>query len=109
MVAQIGPNFSVLLIAVSGENFSGGLGSAAFVAYLSALCNRTYTGTQYALLSSFMGLSRAVLSSPSGFLVETFGWTKFFIFSTFLGFPGLFLLFWMKRNFPISQQKPNLK
>ena len=106
MVDQIGPNFNVLLIAVSGENFSGGLGSAAFVAYLSTLCNKSYTGTQYALLSSFMGLSRTILSSPSGFLVEMFGWTKFFIFSTFLGFPGLFLLFWMRKHFPISEQKP---
>ena len=109
LVDQVGPNFNVLLVAVSGENFSGGLGSAAFVAYLSALCNKAYTGTQYALLSSFMGLSRTVLSSPSGFLVEIFGWTKFFIFSTFLGLPGLFILFWMKKNFPIEEQKPNLK
>ena len=109
MVDQIGPNFSILLVAVSGENFSGGLGSAAFVAYLSALCNRAYTGTQYALLSSFMGLSRTILSSPAGFLVELFGWTKFFIFSTFLGLPGLLILVWMKKNFPILEQQPNLK
>ena len=106
MLDQIGPIFKFLLITVAGENFSGGLGSAAFVAYLSVLCNKKYTGTQYALLSSFMGLSRTVLSSPSGFLVETYGWTNFFLFSTFLGFPGLFLLFWMVKYFPLSKQKP---
>mgnify|MGYP001307632124 CR=1 FL=1 len=106
MLDQVGPIFKFLLITVAGENFSGGLGSAAFVAYLSVLCNKKYTGTQYALLSSFMGLSRTVLSSPSGFLVETYGWTNFFLFSTFLGFPGLFLLFWMVKYFPLSKQKP---
>ena len=91
---------------MAGENFSGGLGSAAFVAYLSALCNKKYTGTQYALLSSIMGLARTVLSSPSGFLVEFFGWTSFFVFSTFLGIPAILVLFWMKKNFYLEMQKP---
>ena len=76
--------YDLLIITVAGENFSGGLGSAAFVAYLSVLCNKKYSGTQYALLSSFMGLARTFLSSPSGFVVESFGWGNFFIISTYL-------------------------
>ena len=101
----VGPEISYLYLTIAGENFSGGLGSAAFVAYLSALCNKNYTGTQYALLSSIMGLARTVLSSPSGFLVESFGWTNFFILSTFLGIPAIFVLFWMKKNFQLEMQK----
>jgi len=81
------------------------MGSAAFVAYLSVLCNRSYTGTQYALLSSIMGLTRTVLSSPSGFIVNTIGWSKFFIFSTFLGIPGILILVWMKKRFTLAIQK----
>ena len=100
----VGPELSYLYLTVAGENFSGGLGSAAFVAYLSALCNKKYTGTQYALLSSIMGLARTVLSSPSGFLVESFGWANFFIFSTFLGMPAILVLFWMKKNFHLEIQ-----
>ena len=73
--------------------------SAAFVAYLSALCNKKYTGTQYALLSSIMGLARTVLSSPSGFIVESVGWTNFFLISTFFGLPSIIILFWMKKKF----------
>ena len=73
--------------------FSGGLGSAAFVAYLSVLCKKKYSATQYALLSSFMGLARTFLSSPSGFIVESFGWGNFFIISTIFGLPGLLILF----------------
>ena len=101
----VGPEIFYLYLTVAGENFSGGLGSAAFVAYLSALCNKNYTGTQYALLSSIMGLARTVLSSPSGYLVESFGWTNFFILSTFLGLPAILILFWMKKNFVLKMQK----
>ena len=101
----VGSEISYLYLTVAGENFSGGLGSAAFVAYLSALCNKNYTGTQYALLSSIMGLARTVLSSPSGYLVESFGWTNFFILSTFLGIPAILVLFWMKKNFHLEMQK----
>ena len=75
------------------------------MAYLSALCNKNYTGTQYALLSSIMGLARTVLSSPSGYLVQSYGWTNFFILSTFLGMPALLVLFWMKKNFDLEMQK----
>ncbi len=102
---EVGADFRFLMITIAGENFSGGLGSSAFVAYLSVLCNKKYTGTQYALLSSVMGLTRTILSSPSGFLVEIFGWSFFFILSTFLGLPGLLILFWMKKKFTIEMQK----
>ncbi len=101
---SVGPEFFFLLITVAGENFSGGLGSAAFVAYLSVLCKKEYSGTQYALLSSIMGLARTFLSAPSGFIVESVGWGYFFIISTVFGLPGLIILFWMRSRFPINMQ-----
>ena len=104
MLNSVGAEFVFLLITVAGENFSGGLGSAAFVAYLSILCKKEYSATQYALLSSFMGLARTFLSSPSGFIVESFGWGNFFIISTIFGLPGLLILFWMRKKFPIEIQ-----
>jgi PAT family beta-lactamase induction signal transducer AmpG len=108
LLNSVGAEVSYLFLTVAGENFSGGLGSAAFVAYLSALCNKKYTGTQYALLSSIMGLARTVLSSPSGFIVESVGWTNFFLISTFFGLPSIIILFWMKKNFKMSMQKPKM-
>ena len=104
----VGPEFKFLLITISGENFSGGLGSASFVAYLSVLCKKEFSGTQYALLSSIMGLARTFLSSPSGFIVESLGWSYFFVLSTIFGLPGLIILFWMKRKFPIKMQIPKI-
>ncbi len=108
LLNSVGPDINYLFLTVAGENFSGGLGSAAFVAYLSALCNKKYTGTQYALLSSIMGLARAILSSPSGYFVEAFGWSSFFIFSTFCGVPAILILLWMWKKFPINNQKSKL-
>ena len=100
----VGPEFIYLILTVAGENFSGGLGSAGFVAYLSILCNKKYTATQYALLSSIMGIARTILSSPSGYLVSLVGWTYFFLISTVFGIPALLILFWMKRKFPLFNQ-----
>ena len=103
-LSNIGPNYLFLIITVAGENISGGLGSSAFVAYLSVLCNKKYTATQYALLSSIMGIARTFLSSPSGFLVNYIGWTNFFLYSTIFGIPGLIILFWMSKKLPIDDQ-----
>ncbi len=103
-LSLIGPKFNYLILTVAGENFSGGLGSAGFVAYLSILCNKKYTATQYALLSSIMGVARTILSSPSGYMVSSLGWTYFFLISTIFGIPGLLILIWMKQKFPIVNQ-----
>ena len=104
ILSKIGPDYVFLIVTVSGENISGGLGSAAFVAYLSILCNKQYTATQYALLSSIMGIARTFLSSPSGYLVNFLGWPNFFLVSVLFGIPGMLILIWMHRRFPISRQ-----
>lgn len=104
ILSKIGPDYIFLIVTVSGENISGGLGSAAFVAYLSILCNKQYTATQYALLSSIMGIARTFLSSPSGYLVNFLGWSNFFLLSLLFGIPGILILIWMQRSFPISRQ-----
>ena len=104
ILSILGPQYYFLLVTIAGENISGGLGSAAFVAYLSVLCNRQYSASQYALLSSIMGVARTMLSSPAGFLVETFGWPTFFLLSTFFGIPGMLILFWMLKKLPLADQ-----
>lgn len=103
-LSKIGPDYSFLIITVLGENISGGIGSASFVAYLSILCNRNFTATQYALLSSVMGIARTFIASPSGFVVELVGWSNFFLISTLFALPGLVILFWMEKKFPLSKQ-----
>ncbi len=103
VLAMKGHDMLWLTIAIGGDNFVGGLGSAAFVAYLSALCNVAFTATQYALLTSFMAVGRTLLSSGSGWLATQLGWTMFFVVSTGLAIPGLILLLWLMRLYPTER------
>lgn len=100
----VGHDVQFLYLTIGIENLSGGMGSAAFVAYLSVLCNTKYTGTQFALFTSFMAFGRTLLSASSGWVVELTGWFDFFVISTIIALPGLLLLLWMTRNLPMSMQ-----
>jgi PAT family beta-lactamase induction signal transducer AmpG len=87
-----GANSTVLAIGTTLENFTGGLATAAFVAYLSLLCNVRYTATQYALLSSLAAIGRTVFSTPAGYVAKHLGWSWFFALSALLAVPGLILI-----------------
>jgi PAT family beta-lactamase induction signal transducer AmpG len=95
--AMIGHDIGFLALTIGADNFTGGLGSVAFVAYLSSLCNVAFTGTQYALLTSFMAFGRTVLSSGGGWLADQLDWVVFFVLTTGLAVPGLLLLFLLTR------------
>jgi PAT family beta-lactamase induction signal transducer AmpG len=91
-LANLGQNYSALVLTINIENFCGGLGTAAFVAFLMNMCNQRFSATQYALLSSFMAVSRDILVAPAGTLAKTTGWPLFFIISIVAAIPGLLLL-----------------
>ena len=93
-----GAVISALFITVSIDNFSGGMGSAALVGYLGFLCNKQYTATQYALLSSATTLINHSLVAYSGTIVEKFGWDQFFIFTVAFALPALFLLWYIGKR-----------
>ena len=92
VLAQVGKNYSVLVLTINIENFCAGLGTAAFVAFLMSLCNPRFSATQYALLSSLMAVSRDILVAPAGTLAKATGWSSFFLISIFAALPGLLLL-----------------
>lgn len=94
--AQVGYSVVMLSFTIAAENVSGGMGTAAFVAYLSALCNLSYTATQYALLSSFMSFARTFMASPGGWLADELSWTLFFLLTTIAALPGLYLWWRLK-------------
>jgi PAT family beta-lactamase induction signal transducer AmpG len=95
--AQAGNDLVVLTIAISADNFTGALGSIAFVAYLSSLCTAGMAGTQYALLTSLMAFGRTTMSAGGGWLAAQTGWPTFWIVTTLLAAPGLVLLLWLQR------------
>ena len=96
--AYEGNNIYALMITIAVENISGGMGTAAFVAYLSSLCNLAYTATQYALLSSFMSLARDVFASTSGFLAGAVSWAAFFVITALMSVPGLLILYYLVKK-----------
>jgi PAT family beta-lactamase induction signal transducer AmpG len=96
--ALVGRDLTMLAVTISAENLAGGMGTAAFVAYLSSLCNLSYTATQYALLSSFMAQARTTLAAGGGFLAESTTWAGFFLITTLAAVPGLVLLLWLQRR-----------
>src|SRR5208282_5929335 len=96
--AVVGHDVGMLALTIATENVTAGMGSAALVAYLSGLCSKGYTATQYALLSSLATVGRTLISSASGFLAEELGWIGFFTAATFLGVPGLLALLWLMQR-----------
>jgi len=82
----------LLVSAIGFENITGGMGTAAFVALLMALCNQQFTATQYALLSAFSAVGRVWVGPMSGVLATSMGWPLFFVFSTLTAIPGLMML-----------------
>jgi PAT family beta-lactamase induction signal transducer AmpG len=92
LLAQIGHNLSMLAFVIGFENFTSGMGTAAYAAFMARITNKKFTATQYALLTSLMGIPRVVASSGTGFLAQTLGWTGFFTFCTLIAVPGMLLL-----------------
>ncbi|MBT3514726.1 MAG: MFS transporter [Nitrospina sp.] len=98
VLAYAGKVYSLMVAAVAFENLAGGMGTAAFVAFLMALCNRRYTATQFALLSALASLGRIFVGPPSGYLSHEVGWVVFFFMTFLAALPGLFLLYMMRQN-----------
>lgn len=99
-----GKNLSVLTAVIIIENVTAGMGTSAFTAFMAKLTNVRFTATQYALLSSLMGVPRVILSAPTGWMAKELGWFNFFLFCTLIALPGLFMLHmfapWKKQNTP---------
>ena len=100
----LSPNLSLLFGVVSAEYLGVGLGTAAFVAFIASHTNKRFSAAQFALLTSISGLPRTLASSTSGWIVESIGYTGFFLCCTGLAIPGMVLLFWM----PESQLKEDI-
>ncbi len=103
--AYVGHDLGMLYVAIGADNFTGGIGSAAFVAYLSGLCSARFTATQYALLTSFMAFGRTVLSSGAGWFADQVDWITFFTATAGMAIPGLLLLFVLRTRYPWAEQQ----
>ncbi|MDH4231355.1 MAG: AmpG family muropeptide MFS transporter [Nitrospirota bacterium] len=91
-LAHIGYNVPVLSGVIAFENLTAGMGTAAYAAFMGSITNKRFTATQYALLSSLMGVPRVLASAPTGFMAKHMGWESFFVFCVLVAVPGMLLL-----------------
>ena len=106
LLAMAGNDLWVLGLTVGIENLAGGMGGAAFIAYMSSLCNISYTATQYALLSSLANIGRTLFAAPSGYLAEAVSWEMFFSLTVVAAVPGLVLLWYIGRRHAVVDPPP---
>ncbi len=90
----------MLVVTAVLESFAEGFADAAFLTYLSGLCNKAYTATQYALLSSLAPLALRTIGGLSGFMAQAMGFVPFFVMSAFAALPAMALMFWILRFYP---------
>jgi PAT family beta-lactamase induction signal transducer AmpG len=96
--AVVGHDITLLTLVISIDNFSAGIATAAFIAYLSSLTSSGYSATQYALLSSIMLLFPKFIAGFSGEYVDAFGYVNFFIAASIIGLPVLILIALLHRQ-----------
>ncbi|MEW6263862.1 MAG: AmpG family muropeptide MFS transporter [Thermodesulfobacteriota bacterium] len=91
-LARIGPSVTALAVVIGLENLGIGLGTTAYVAFMASLTDKRFTATQYALLSSLMGVPRVLASAPTGVMAKHLGWEGYFIACALIALSGLPLL-----------------
>jgi PAT family beta-lactamase induction signal transducer AmpG len=92
LLAKVGHSYPMMMAAICVENVCSGLATAAFTAFMMNLCDKRFTATQYALLTSFMAITRIMVQTPSGYIAKALGWEMYFIISIVISIPGLLLL-----------------
>jgi MFS transporter, PAT family, beta-lactamase induction signal transducer AmpG len=99
VLAAVGHSNYLLAFTIAFENAASGIGGVVVVAYLSALCNLAFTATQYALLSAAASvIGRFVTGTSAGALIEWMGYVQFYVLTTVVALPGVFLYIAMLRT-----------
>lgn len=104
-LAIAGKNYGIMAASIFIEAFCSGLGTAAFMAFLMALCDHRYTATQFACLSGIASMGRVLIGPFAAVLQMHFGWVSYFAWSFVLSFPGIFLLFALRNKVKFNAEK----
>ena len=100
-LALAGKSYPIMVLAVGLENVTSGMGTAAFVALLMALCDHRFTATQYALLSALASIGRVFVGPVAGYATDPrylgVSWPAFFFWAFVSAIPGLVLV-WLLRG-----------
>ena len=98
LLAWVGHDNALLAATICFENFASGVGGVVVVAYLSALCNLSFTATQFALLSAAASVvGRLITGTTAGALIESLGYVDFYLLTTLAAVPGIAIFLLMMR------------
>ncbi len=101
LLSWVGKNNWMLAAVVGFEDLTATIGTIAFVAYMASLCDKRFTATQYALLSSLSGVPRVIIATPSGYLAKLMGWSNYFLLCTAIAIPGMLLLLYIRKRYRV--------
>jgi PAT family beta-lactamase induction signal transducer AmpG len=102
VLAAAGKNVGVMVMAIGFDNFVGGMGAVAFMAFVMSLCNVRFSAAQYAMLSALALVPRTFLGPPAAWLAETIGWQGLYIVTFLAALPGLAMLWWLRTRIDAS-------
>lgn len=108
-LAVSGGDWRILVLKITVENVAEGMADAAFITYLSSLCARAFTATQYALLSSLSAVGLRTIGGLSGVLAAALGWIWFYALTIFAAVPAMLIMLWLLRRFPATAQQQALE
>ena len=106
LLAEVGNSVPMLVTVIIADNLAAGIAGTAFVAFLSALTNINFTAMQYAIFSSLMTLLPKMLGGYSGSMVDSIGYSQFFVFTAALGVPVIVLILLASRHFSTEGTVP---
>ncbi len=95
VLSELGPNKWALAVVISLEYLGVGLGTAAFTAFIARSTSVAFAATQFALFTALAALPRTFANATTGFLVETVGWTDFYLICAAFSLPGMLMLIWL--------------
>jgi PAT family beta-lactamase induction signal transducer AmpG len=97
VLANVGKDYGVMIVAVGLDNLAGAMGNIALVALIMALCDKRFSAFHYAVLSTIALLPRYALGGPAGWIADHAGWPSYYVVSFAIGLPGV-LIVWLLRD-----------
>ncbi len=106
VIGMVAKSYPLLVVAIGVDNLFGGFATAAFVALLMSLCDKRYTATQYALLTSAASIVGKLLGAGSGVTAKALGWPGFFLLTVIVAIPALGLLYLARDTLKETSPEP---
>ena len=105
VLAWVGNSEILFAFTVLIDDLAAAFATVAFVGFISALVDRNYTATQYALLASIGTLGRTLFASSSGMMVDWLNgnWIIFFIITALMVIPSLIFLLLIRKKLNLNE------